>query len=193
MNDPTAFWLDDRGLAQPGAERLAELVEAHLGEFDGVWGDIAPVAFACAAWRVATPPIADPGLVRRHRRVLSARCERNSWDGSLKGHIAIAAPLPAALSVSRTWWRDRGWQQWPQLFGQFVEPAEADLAKVPFIRPVLHLDVPIPLHDLPPAPERPGRHVAGIAQRALLVLTRELDRLVGPVLAPLDADGPPRT
>lgn len=187
MNEPTAFWVDDRDRAGSVVGPYADLLHEHVAEFDGIWGDIAPVVFACAAWRLATPPVADPGFVRWHQRVLSVRCERNTWDGSLKAHVAIVSPLPAALGTSKTWWRDNGWREWPQIFGQFVEPTEADLAKIPFIRPVLLVDVPLPLDDLPPTPDGPDQRFVQTAQRALLVLVRELNRLVGPVITQVDA------
>jgi len=192
MNAPTAFWLDDRDHADSATGPYAELLRDHVAEFDGIWGDFAPVAFACAAWRLATPPVADPGFIRWHRRVLSVRCERNTWDGSLNAHVAVVSRLPAALSTSKTWWRDNGWRQWPEIFGQFVEPAEADVAKIPFIRPVLLVDVPLPMDDLPPTPDGPDQRFAETARHALLVLVRELNRLVGPVVIQVEADDPPR-
>lgn len=176
----TVFWLDDR------AGRYAGLVREHADAFDGVWGDIAPVEFACVAWRLATPPIADPGFIRCHRRVIGVRCERNTYDGSLNARIEIAAPLPAELSRSKTWWRDQGWQEWPEIFGQFVTPTQADLSKTPFVRPVVLVDVPVPLDDLPPTPEAPDADFPATAHRALLVVIRELDRLVAPLITALD-------
>jgi hypothetical protein len=175
----TVFWLDDRD------GRYADVLREHAGVFDGIWGDIAPVEFACAAWRLATPPVSDPGFIRRHRRVLSVRCERNTYDGSVNGRVEIAAPPPAELSRSKTWWRDQGWQGWPEIFGQFVTPSQADLAKVPYVRPVLLVDVPVPLDDLPPTPEAPGDDLPETAHRALLVLVRELDSLVAPLISQL--------
>jgi hypothetical protein len=176
----TVFWLDDR------AGRYAEVLRAHPGEFDGIWGDIAPVEFACAAWRLATPPISDPGFIRWHRRILGVTCTRNAYDGSLNGRVEIASPLPAQLSRSKAWWRDQDWQEWPEIFGQFVTPSQADLSKIPYVRPVLLVDVPVPLDDLPPTPEAAGPDLAETAHRALLVLVRELDRLVAPLLSQLD-------
>lgn len=193
MTEPTAVWVDDRERVHSAAGRLAELMREHVDDFDGVWGDIAPVAFACTVWRLVIPPVTDPGFVRWHRRVLSVRCERNTWDGSLKAHVEIASPLPTALSTSKTWWRDRGWRPWPEILGQFVEPAEADLTKIPFIRPVLLVDAPLPLDDLPPTPDGPDQRFEETAQRALLVMVRELNRLVGPVIARLDAGDAPRS
>ena len=175
----TVFWLDDR------AGRYAEVLGQHVAAFDGVWGDIAPVEFACVAWRLATPPVSDPGFIRWHRRVLDVRCTRNTYDGSLNGRVEIASPLPAELGRSKTWWRDQGWQEWPEIFGQFVTPSQADLAKIPYVRPVLLIDVPVPLDDLPPTPDAPGDDFPAAAHRALLVLVRELNRLVAPLITQL--------
>ena len=184
MNEPTAFWLDD--LKHTATGRYADVLRDNVGAFDGIWGDIAPVSFACAAWRLATPPGSDPGFVRWHRRVLEVRCERNTYDGSLNAHVEVASPLPAALGTSKTWWRDNGWRGWPEIFGQFVRPTEADLTKIPFVRPVLLVDVPLPLDDLPPTPDGPDRLFAETAHRALLVLVRELNRLVAPLVTRMD-------
>jgi hypothetical protein len=99
MNEPTAFWLND--LKHPDS-RFADVLHANAGAFDGIWGDIAPVSFACEVWRLATPPVSVPGFVRWHRRVLTVRCERNTYDGSLTARVEVASPLPAALSTSKT-------------------------------------------------------------------------------------------
>jgi len=99
----------------------------------------------------------------------------------------MVSPLPAALSASKAWWHDRGWQDWPQVLGQFVEPAQRDLAKYPFVRPVLHLDVPVPLDALPATPDGPDDALGATAQRALAGVVRELNRIVGPIVAQLDS------
>ncbi|MEV4460920.1 hypothetical protein ACWEQG_26405 [Microbispora sp. NPDC004025] len=194
MAGQQAFWIDGRSdrerVRYGGVSHYSERVWENIGEFEGVWGDIAPVAFACAAWRIATPPLTSPGFVRWHRRILSASCERNTWDGSLTARVTIVSPQPAALTVSRDWWRDRGWRGWPEIFGQFVEPAEQDLAKVPHLRPTLLVDAPVPLEDLPAAPDGPAHDLAETAHRALTVLVRELNDLLAPVIAHLEQ--PPR-
>ncbi|MEO3781979.1 hypothetical protein ABGB12_01510 [Actinocorallia sp. B10E7] len=182
------FWIDR---SRDGIDRYAQDVHRHVAEFAASWGDISPVEFACAAWRVATPPLSDPGQVRRHRRILSAECVRNPWDGSLLARVELAAPLPVELTASRRWWRDRGWRDWPKIFGHFVEPAEQDLAKVPYLRTVLRMDAPLPLADLPPAPEEPRPDLPGTAHRALVVVTRELNALLDPILAQLDTPDRP--
>jgi hypothetical protein len=193
VSDPSVFWLDPRvdtaRWSQDG--EYADLLHRHVTDFDGIWGDISPVAFACTAWRLAIPPIADPGFIRCHHRVLTARCEQNTWDGSLTARITMASPLPHALSASKAWWQDRGWQQWPQVFGQFVEPAQQDLAKYPFIRPVLHLDIPVPLVDLPATPDRPDGTLAATARSALSGVIRELNRFLAPVIAQVEGVTPP--
>lgn len=189
MAGQQVFWIDgraDRERARDGVSHYSERVWENIGEFDGVWGDIAPVAFACAAWRIATPPLTSPGVVRWHRRILSASCVRNGWDGSLTARVTLVSPLPAALTVSRDWWRDRGWRGWPEIFGQFVEPAEQDLAKVPHLRPTLLVDAPVPLEDLPATPDEPTRDLAETAHRALVVLVRELNDILAPIVTQLE-------
>jgi hypothetical protein len=189
VGDSSALWLDPR--VDPARwfrdGGYADVLRRHVADFDGIWGDISPVAFACTAWRLATPPVADPGFIRCHHRVLTARCERNTWDGSLTARITMASPLPPALSASQAWWQDRGWQQWPQVFGQFVEPAQRDLAKYPFIRPVLHLDIPVPVDNFPTTPEGPDETLPATARSALSTVVREVNRFVGPVIAQLES------
>jgi hypothetical protein len=193
VSEPLVLWLDPRADPTRWSEDggYAEILQRHLADFDGIWGDIAPVAFACTAWRLATPPVAVPGFIRCHQRVLTARCEQNTWDGSLIARVSVVSPLPSALSASKAWWHDRGWQEWPQVFGQFVEPAQRDLAKYPFIRPVLHLDVPVPLEGLPVTPEGPDEALVSTAQSALVSVMRELNRFLAPVIAQLEEVTPP--
>ncbi|MFI6294511.1 hypothetical protein ACIBEJ_23170 [Nonomuraea sp. NPDC050790] len=174
-----AFWID-QDFDRDRHGRYAAHVEKNLPEFE--WGDIAPVRFACAAWRLATPPSLDPGYVRWDRRVLDATCARNTWDGTLTARVRIVSPLPEPLTRSRAWWRDRGWQGWQELFGQYVEPTQQDLARSPFLRATLLVEAPVPLAGLPPEPEGPHERVEESAQRAVAVLVRELNELVSPIL-----------
>jgi hypothetical protein len=179
----TAFWIARDG--SPTGERYAELVRRELDQFADTLDDIAPVAFACIAWRLATPPALVPAHVGWHRRILSATCERNEWDGSLTARVDLVAPLPAPLTASRTWWHDRGWRGWPELFGQYVEPTAQDLSRSPHVRATLRLEAPVPLAGLPMPPDDPDE-VETAAQRAVTVLVRELNELVGPVIDQLD-------
>ena len=163
MGTHEAFWIDDdfdRERADDDGGRYGAKVRRDTFLFADTVGDISPVGFACAAWRIATPPWLDPGLIRWHRRILTALCVRNRYDGSLIGQISLVSPLPAALTWSNQWWRDRGWRDWPQTFGQFLQPSEQDLAKSPHIRASLLIEVPMSVAGLPAAPEtldgRPG-------------------------------------
>ncbi|WP_433199225.1 hypothetical protein ACQP00_26575 [Dactylosporangium sp. CS-047395] len=178
------FWVDR------DHDRYEHLVRAHAGGFTYTLGDIAPVAFACAAWTFATPPILDPGYVRWHRRVLSATCSRNPFDGGLTARVELVSPLPAELTTTRAWWRDRGWRGWPELFGQFVQPTDRDLSRNPHLRTTLLLEAPLPLDGLPEAPEPDTGpdDLALAASRAVAVLVRDLADLVGPVVQQLDTD-----
>lgn len=178
------FWLDrdhDRYRAQ---------IHAGRGAFAGALGDIAPVAFACTAWALATPPALDPGYVRWHRRVLSAACVRNPFDGGLTARVELVSPRPAELTTSRAWWRDRGWRGWPELFGQFVQPSDRDVSRHPHLRATLLVEAPLPLDGLPEAPDVTTgvEDLAASAERAVTVLVRHLTDLVGPLLQHLDSD-----
>ncbi|WP_084962469.1 hypothetical protein [Thermoactinospora rubra] len=175
-----AFWLDR-------SESLyATHVRKHVEEFAESFGDIAPVTFACTAWRIATPPFSTPGFVHRDPRILEAACHRNTWDGTLTAEVRLVSPLPGQLTRSRAWWRDRGWRGWLKTFGQYVEPAQQDLARGPFLRATLLVQAPLPLEELPPAPEGPHDRVEDSAQRALVVLVRELNALLSPILDQLE-------
>ncbi|HEY9524800.1 MAG TPA: hypothetical protein VIR33_16305 [Thermopolyspora sp.] len=190
MSEHAAFWIDheyDRERAGDGISRYGAHVRANVEEFADSWGDIAPVEFACTSWRLATTPLLSPGYVRRHRRILDATCVRNSWDGSLITRVRLISPWPAAITWPRDWWRDLDWQDWPEVFGQFVEPAERDLAKVPYLRASLLVEAPVPLADLPAAPDGPGQDVEGTARRAVIVLVKELNELISPIIRQLDA------
>src|SRR6185369_15224303 len=50
MGTNEAFWIDDE-FDREGGGRYAAQVTRDVFMFDDAWGDIAPVTFACAAWR----------------------------------------------------------------------------------------------------------------------------------------------
>jgi hypothetical protein len=94
----TAFWVDeefDRQHGPGGNGRYGAAVREWRDDFADVWGDISPVGFAVTAWALAVG--LEPGFVRCHRRIISAACRRNSWDGGLTCAVTIVAPWPAEL------------------------------------------------------------------------------------------------
>ncbi|MGC4855424.1 hypothetical protein ACLQ24_19035 [Micromonospora sp. DT4] len=191
MPEPRAFWLDeqfDREHGTDGHGRYEAEVHRRIGEFAETWGDFAPVAFAATAWRVASE--LSPGLVRWHRRILSATCERSPWDGGMVCAVTVASRWPAELTWSKQWQRDRGWHDWPRLFGQFTTPTEQDRTRRPHLRALLQVDAPLPLDGLPPTPDGPDDHVPAAAHRAVVVLARELNDLLAPVIGQLDSGVP---
>jgi hypothetical protein len=192
MDVQQAFWIDgnfDREHAPDGRSRYSDEVRRRVDDFADAWGDIAPVTFAAVAWRLATT--LQPGYVRWHPRVVSATCLRSSWDGSLTCDVTLVSPWPAELTWSRQWGRDRGWRDWPQLFGQYVAPSEQDLTRSPHLRASLLVQAPVRLDDLPPAPEGPDSNdVEQLAHRAVTVLVRELNELLNPIVDQLEADIP---
>jgi len=104
--------------------------------------------------------------------------------------VSLVSPWPAELTWTRQWWRDRGWRDWPQLFGQYVPPSEQDLTRSPHVRASLLVQAPIPLDGLPPAPAAPQDEISGRAQLAVSVLVRELNDLISPMVEQLDAGLP---
>jgi hypothetical protein len=191
MAAPRAFWIDadfDRAQAPDSISRYGAEVGARQAEFAESWGDISPVTFAATAWRLATG--LQPGYVRWHPRVLSATCQRSPWDGSLICEVSVVSQWPAELTWSRQWWRDRGWRDWPQLFGQYVPPSEQDLTRSPHLRASLLVQAPVRLDDLPPAPACPEDGLSRRAQRAVAVVVRELNELITPVVEQLEAGLP---
>ncbi|MEH0845241.1 hypothetical protein V6U81_22895 [Micromonospora sp. CPCC 205711] len=191
MRAVRAFWLDepvDREQAADGRSRYDAEVCRRIDEFRDAWGDIAPVTFAVAAWRLATG--LTPGFVRWHRRIVAADCRRSPWDGSLICAVTVVAPWPAELTWTRQWGHDRGWRDWPQLFGQYAPPSEQDLTRAPHLRATLLVEAPVPPDDLPPAPDGPTDQVAPAARRAVTVLVRQLDELLAPMVGQLEAGVP---
>ncbi|GLW06506.1 hypothetical protein Misp01_16360 [Microtetraspora sp. NBRC 13810] len=189
MSEPVAFWVDhdyDRERAGDGVSRYGEHVRNNAAEFADCYGDIAPVAFACTAWRIATSPVLSPGYVRWHRRILSARCVRNQWDGTLSARIELVSPRPATLTWSPDWQGDREWRDWPQTFGQFLEPSEQDLVKTSYLRAMLLIQTPIPLDGLPEAPAEPQDALEDTARRTVVLLARKLNEAVMPIVRQLE-------
>jgi hypothetical protein len=128
--------------------------------------------------------------VRWHRRIVAAACLRSPWDGSLTCEVSLVSPWPTELTWTKQWWRDRGWRDWPQLFGQYVPPSEQDLTRSPHIRASLLVQAPVRLDDLPPAPVGPGDEVSQRAQLAVSVVVRELNDLISPVVDQLETGIP---
>jgi hypothetical protein len=112
------------------------------------------------------------------------------WDGSLTCEVTLVSPWPGELTWSKEWWRDRGWRDWPQLFGQYVPPSEQDLTRSPHLRAMLLVQAPVPLDDLPAAPDGPNDELEQSARRAISVLVRELDELFTPMIGQLEAGVP---
>jgi hypothetical protein len=194
MGTKQAFWLDeefDREHAANGRSRYEETVLDRVEEFANSWGDISPVGFACTAWTLATRLY--PGYVRWHRRITAALCSRSDWDGNLIAQVMLVSPWPAELTHSREWWRDRGWRDWPDVFGQYVPPSEEDTSRAPHLRGLLVIDAPVPLTDLPPSPASADEDLPHMARRAVTVLVRELNELVTPIVRQLDQGLPPPT
>ncbi|MBL7489352.1 hypothetical protein I6A60_12610 [Frankia sp. AgB1.9] len=188
MRERNAFWIDhdyDRAQSSDTGGRYAAYVAANSDRFRPALEDIAPVRFACLAWELATQPRLDPGFVRWHSRILDASCHRGEWDGGLDAHVRLVSPRPGQLSASRAWEHDRGWRDWPQVFGQFVEPSSEKTAAHPYLRAVLLAQTPLPVAELPPLPAH-DKDIPQHAERAVSVIVRELNDQLNPILRSLD-------
>ncbi|MEU4476020.1 hypothetical protein [Micromonospora sp. NPDC023888] len=191
MPEPRAFWLDEQFDRERGTDaggRYEAEVRRRLDDFADTWGDISPAGFAATAWRVATE--LSPGFVRWHRRIVSATCARSPWDGSMVCAVTVISRWPAELTWTRQWQRDRGWRDWPQLFGQYTSPTAQDQTRSPHLRAMLQVEAPVSLDQLPPAPDGPAGEVSTAARRAVVVLARELNDLLAPMIGQLDAGVP---
>jgi hypothetical protein len=188
----TAFWVDqdyDRAHASGGISRYGAYLRDAAFE---PWTDHDQVVeWAAFAWRRATGPVMSPGYVRCHLRVLAARLERSSWDGSLAVAVTLISSWPEELKTPlarglRLGGRDAFWQDWPiECLGgavSYYEPSEADVAARPYLLATVSLQFTVPPAALPEPPAASAALLSA-GQQAVAVVVAELNRVVGPVLA----------
>jgi hypothetical protein len=189
---PTTFWVDrdhDREHASDGVSRFGAYLRDATFE---PWTDHdQAVEWAVFAWRRATGPIMSPGYVRYHPRVLAARLERSSWDGSLVAGVDLVSSWPEQLTTAltkklRRGDRDAYWQDWPTEYRggetvSYYEPSEADVAARHYALATVRLQFTVPSAALPEPPPALAA-LLGAGQQAVAVVVAELNRIVGPVL-----------
>lgn len=184
----TAFWIDrdyDYDQASDGHSRYAAYIRRNAAAFTDAWDydTPSPAAFASAAWRVATGPIMAPGYVRSHERIHGVHVARNDWDGSLVAEVIVATGPPAPLTRMRRW---RGWQA--EFDAHYLEPDGQDLAHRAYMLTTTRLLFPLPADRLPTLPaDEHDADLTGLAAAYVEVLVDELNTVVGPVLAALEA------
>ena len=196
MTKLAAFWVDDeydRDYADAGStSRYAHYVHQHP-PFKPWTDNSQDVELAVFAWERATGPIMAPGYVRRHRRILAGRLERNEWDGSLAAAVDLITGWPAKLSQQPPpAYPGHGWLSWPTetLFAsdsmRYLEPSGEDLTKAPYMLPSVSLRFKVAVAALPWQPARPGDFVA-TCQEAVALVVSALNRAVDPVLEALES------
>jgi hypothetical protein len=186
-----AFWIDrdyDRSHASDGISRYGAYLRAATF---APWTDHdQAVEWAVFAWQRATSPVMSPGYVRYHPRVLTARLERSSWDGSLVAGVDLVSSWPKQLKTAlaaglRLGDRDAYWQDWPTGYADgdtisYYEPSEADIAARPYLLTTVSLQFTVKSATLPKPPASAALPDAG--QQAVAVVIAELNRIVAPVL-----------
>jgi hypothetical protein len=197
----SAFWIDygyDADHASDGISRYGSNVRQATRLFaecwDGTWDDTRTRAagFAAAAWQTGTGPVMAPGYIRMHPRVLAARVEVNTWDGSLFGAVELAAPWPAPLARARDWQCGQWWQTWPvehTLGGPeyYREPDDRDLTRGPYLLARARLLFPLPADGMPAALGGPDDALEGKARTAAEALVAAMNGAVTPVLGALES------
>jgi hypothetical protein len=188
----TAFWVDrdhDREQASDGVSRYSAYLRDATFE---PWSDHdQAVEWAVFAWRRATGPVMSPGYVRYHPRVLAARLERSSWDGSLVAGVDLVSSWPELLKAAlarglRLGDRDASWQDWPTEYRggdtvSYYEPSQADVAARPYLLTTISLQFTVPSAALPEPPAT-SPVLLSAGQQAVAVVVAELNQVVGPVL-----------
>jgi hypothetical protein len=201
-DDDPVMWLDldyDQDKASDLQSRYGAYLRhgTRMFEDDDTGGIVTdPVRFAAVAFRIASPPIMAPGLVRCHDRILSARAERDDWDGqSLLVAVDLVSAWPAAAE------RDllaAGWDRWRQdmAFGGWHSPQnEGDSGPRPVALATLQLVFPVPAGRLPAGAADPRwTHLPRSAQpdldtaiRSVRAVAAAVNEHVGPIVAALDA------
>jgi hypothetical protein len=142
-----------------------------------------PVEFAVAALLVALPPVMSPGYVRTDSRVLDVIAH---WDEEGRAALAVSlvSELPGRVTTAA---RTAGWRR--EGIGSrrsWVDPGDNDRV---VLLPTLTVRVPLFEVVLPVPVYRDAVPDAAVAKAAVAVLCAEVNRVLAPVLAMLDAVG----
>ncbi|MEO6088869.1 MAG: hypothetical protein ABIQ18_37740 [Umezawaea sp.] len=184
---PAFVWEDrqDRDSASNGHSRF----EVYLGlntkrflDYDDT-PTTDPVEFAVAALLVALPPIMSPGYVRTDSRVLDVVAH---WDeeGRAAVVVSLVSALPGRVTTAA---RTAGWRR--EGIGSrrsWVQPDDNDRLT---LLPTLTVRVPLSDVALPAPVYRDAVADVAVAKAAVAGLCGELNRVLAPVLAMLDAVG----
>jgi hypothetical protein len=192
MTGSCAFWIDrdyDRENASDGMSRFGAYVrQARFAP--AAEGEDTRAALAIFAWTQATGPVMAPGYVREHQRIRRARLTASDWDGkSLLATVDVVMPQPGHLRWMRTDDERGTWQDWPRQRafaggkGAFYEPDADELAGNSYLLTTASIRFTVPSGELP-YPD--GRKLAVAADEAVTILVRELNSIVGPVLARIE-------
>jgi len=159
------------------------------------WGyDDPSVEFAAAAWRIANGPIMAPPFVVSHRRVLSAELQRSDWNGEAILNVDLISTRPPALSNWLTAGGRRYYRDWRTDYaGDYEGVGDRDVMDSPYMLTRTQVLLQLPAGTLPRVTEIPTGadktqtdRLLDLALDCLVVVVRELNKEIGPIIEQLD-------
>lgn len=197
QEETTRFRLDheyDRDRVSNGHSRYGVyLNDRSATTFEEIASDYddrdAAVPFACAAWRIACGPVMVPPFVVFPKRILSARLERNDWDGGAILNVELRTDRPQALCDART--SDGRWYYgWPTSYsGDYEGIGGRELADGrAYLLTTAQVLLRVPKGTLPSvtAVRTHGEALYVQAVECLDAVVRVLNREIGPLLDQLE-------
>ena len=183
------FWVDtdhDQANASDGVSRYGAYVrQAGRGFFEDAEDHEDPAAaLAARAWNTACPPVMVPGFVAWHPRVLSARAERDDWNGDLLLTVDLVSTLPGAVALAAGWsWRSWQYCEW---FERFEVPPLREAGRDKALVPTVTASVLIPPTCVVPQMSPGSPDWRSLAVEAVRGICRVLNTELGPIVAALD-------
>jgi hypothetical protein len=174
------FWVDDHhdhDQASDGVSRYGAYLRDRADRFASCddAGD-----FAALAWEIATVPIMSPGYVRKGWPRIQGVSFGYHEDGLL-ARVEIVAPLPDELA------RLRGYQSWDWETGNYWEPGEETLSRMPaLLTTVTSLHVIQCDRYAALAPAFPSTPDTAAAKATVRALVGALNELLRPIMDALE-------
>jgi hypothetical protein len=174
----------DHAFASDGISRLGAYLRRDRW-LSAPEGDLEPVGFAAAVWRIATPPVMAPGYVRIRRDLTAVTAHPSDGIPDL---LVVTVHVPIGWPRGRnTHPAARGWRGWirPRSFDDGPDAYHDPDEDRPALLTTARLRLPIPAGDLPvPGRDRGGAVDLRAAKSACSVIAAHINA-AGPLLAVL--------